>query len=66
MPKLSKAPKPINLAEPPALATIPETCATLRISRATCCRWIENGRLEAVKLGHVVRIKTASIVALAA
>ncbi|WP_287998159.1 helix-turn-helix domain-containing protein [Acidiphilium sp.] len=54
------------MAEPPAFATIPETCATLRISRATCCRWIENGRLEAVKLGHAVRIKTASILALAA
>lgn len=66
MPKLSVSPKPINMADPPAFATISETCATLRISRATCCRWIENGRLEAVKLGHAVRIKTASILALAA
>ncbi|GAB0112723.1 helix-turn-helix domain-containing protein [Acidisoma sp. C75] len=66
MPKLSAPVKPIDLSQPPALATIAETCATLRISRATCCRWIEAGRLESVKLGHAVRIKVPSIAAIAA
>lgn len=66
MPKRSTPPKPINLAEPPALATKSETCATLRISPATLDRWIKAGRLEIVKIGHSVRVKTASIAALAA
>ncbi|OYV54769.1 MULTISPECIES: helix-turn-helix domain-containing protein [unclassified Acidiphilium] len=66
LPKISSPPRPIDLTSPPALATIAEACATLRISRPTCCRWIAAGRLEAVKIGTSVRIKTRSIAALAA
>ena len=66
MPKQKAAPRPLNMAEPPALATVAEACATLRISRATCCRWIASGRLDVVKIGRTVRIKTPSIAALAA
>ncbi len=66
MPKIVKPARPVNLADAPALVTIPETCQTLRISRATCCRWLADGRLEGVKIGRAVRIKTASIAALAA
>lgn len=65
MPKHSTPPQPINLADPPPLATKGEACATLRISTATLDRWIKSGRLEIVKIGHSVRIKVASIAALA-
>ena len=66
MPKVLAPPRPVNLADAPALATVAETCQTLRISRATACRWIADGKLDAVKIGRSVRVKTASIAALAA
>lgn len=66
MPKLSTPPRPLDMNALPALATIAQTCKTLSISRATCGRWIEAGRLDVVKVGRSVRVKSASIAALAA
>lgn len=66
MPKRSAPPRPVNLAEPPALATVAEACKTLAVSRSTLGRWIASGRVDVVHIGRTVRVKTASIAALAA
>ena len=71
MPRLSDKPKPpqpapLDLKNLPPFATVAECCVTLRISRATACRYIESGRLQAARFGRTVRIRTESILALAA
>ena len=48
----------------PPFATVAETCETLRISRATACRYIASGKLQAAKFGRTVRVRTASILIL--
>ena len=65
MPRITSKPEPIDLRDPPPLATVAEVCATLRISRATAGRYVESGRLVAVRFGRTVRIRTESVLALA-
>jgi excisionase family DNA binding protein len=71
MPRPASKPKPIppaplDFKNLPPFATVAECCVTLRISRATACRYIASGKLQAAKFGRTVRVKTASILALAA
>lgn len=66
MPKLRKPAEPLDLKSPPPFATLAETCMTLKISRATACRYIASGKLDAAKFGRTVRVRTESILALAA
>lgn len=66
MPKRNSPARPVNLADPPAFATVQEACKTLAVSRSTLGRWIDAGRLDVVHVGRSVRVKVASIVALTA
>ena len=71
MPRRSAKPKlhqpaPLDLKNLPPFATVAECCSTLRLSRATVCRYIAAGKLDAAKFGRTVRIRTASILTLAA
>lgn len=62
MPKITNPPRPIDLANPPPLATIGEVQMTLRKCRASIYRDIAAGNLEAIKIGSATRIRTASVI----
>jgi excisionase family DNA binding protein len=52
--------------DPPPLLTLAETCAMLRLQRASVYRLIGQGRLRAYKLGRATRVTRTSIDALLA
>lgn len=53
-----------NLENRVLAMTINEACVALSIGRSSVYKMIEEGRLQAVKLGRATRIPTASIRAL--
>ena len=45
----------------PSLLTVRETAAVLKVTPRTLFRWLAEGRLSAVRIGHTTRIRSADL-----
>lgn len=46
----------MSVADEQRLMTVPECASAIRVAPATLYRWVEEGRVPAIRVGNVIRI----------